>query len=136
MIALGALVLWVLVLIFGWAIQPIDDTVPVEVDPTTELAAVLSARPDLTPPDAIRAQLVECNSLIANDARDFAEPLPALPVDYIYARTPCVGPHNGARVAAAVNIVAVIALVAGWVTISRRFRIDAESHALTPARST
>lgn len=124
-----------LVLIFGWAIQPIDDTVPVEVDPSTELAAVLADRPDLTPPNAIRAQLVVCNSLLANDARDAAEPLPPLPENYIYARTPCVGPHNGSRVAAAVNIVAVIALIVGWVMISRRFRIDAEPETKTPART-
>ncbi len=126
MIAAGALVLWVLVLIFGWAIQPIEDTVPVEVDPASELAAILAERPDLTPPDAVRAQLVHCNSLFANDARDFAEPLPELPPEYVYARTPCIGPHNGARVAAAVNVVAVIALVVGWVMISRRFRLEAE----------
>ena len=33
MIAAAALVLWVAVLVFGWALQPIDDTVPVVVDP-------------------------------------------------------------------------------------------------------
>lgn len=135
-IAAGALVLWVLVLVFGWAIQPIDDTVPVEVDPNTELAAILTARPELTPPDAIRAQLVECNSLLAADARDPAEPLPELPEDYIYARTPCVDPHNGARLTAVVNIVAVIALVVGWVVIARRFRLDTDAVTRPPAQVT
>lgn len=124
MIAAGALVAWVLVLFFGWAIQPIDDTVPVEVDPTSELATILANQPELTPIEAERAQAVQCNSLFASSPRDTAVPLPELPPDYVYARVPCVSPHSGAQLAAIVNVLAVVALVIGWVSISRRFRIE------------
>lgn len=136
MIASGALVVWVLVLFFGWAIRPIDDTVPVEVDPGTELATILANNPELTPIEAERAQLVECNSLFASAPRDLSTPLPELPENYVYVRTPCDSPHSGARLAAAVNVLAVIALVAGWISISRRFRIDEPTPQSQPTAAT
>ena len=119
-----ALVAWVLVLVFGWALQPIEDTVPVVVDPTSELAAVLAENPALTPDDAPRAQLVECNTLFDTAPRDLSEPLPELRTDYVYDRTPCESPHAGARLAAVVNALAVVVMVAGWVWIARRTQPD------------
>jgi hypothetical protein len=123
-IAAGALVLWVAVLLFGWALRPIDDTVPVVVDPSSELAVVLAANPSATPEDAPRAQLVSCNPLVDAAPRDLSDPLPELPVDFVYDRVPCDGPHAGARLAAAANALAVVALIAGWILISRRTQTD------------
>jgi hypothetical protein len=123
MIAAGALVVWVAVLVFGWALRPIEDTVPVVVDPTTELAAILAANPSFTPEDAPRAQLVVCNSLIDSDPGP-SEPLPELRPDYMYDREPCVGPHAGARLAAVVNVLAAVAMIAGWIFVSRRTRTE------------
>ena len=120
MIAAAALVLWVAVLVFGWAIQPIDDTVPVVVDPTSELAVELAENPSATPDDAPRAQLVTCNSLVDGSPRDTSEPLPELRADYVYDRVPCVAPHAGARLAAVANVLAVMVLIIGWIWISRR----------------
>jgi hypothetical protein len=127
-IAVGALVVWVAVLVFGWALQPIDDTVPVVVDPASELAVELAKNPSATPDDAPRAQLVECNSLVDATARDTSQPLPELRADYMYDRVPCKAPHAGARLAALANALVVIALVAGWIWIEKR-----NSHA--PVRS-
>lgn len=124
LIAAIALVAWVLVLVFGWALQPIEDTVPVVVDPTSELAVILAESPALTPDDAPRAQLVGCNTLFDAQPRDLSEPLPELRADYVYDRTPCESPHAGARLAAVVNALAVVALVVGWIWIARRTRPD------------
>jgi hypothetical protein len=117
-------VVWTLVLVVGWAIRPIDDTVPVIVDPDSELAVVLDENPALTPQDAPRAQLVVCNSPLESSARDRSDPLPTLPEDFVYARVPCVGPHAGAQLALVVNVIAIIAFVVGWIWLSRLFRID------------
>jgi len=125
MIAAGALVVWVAVLIFGWALQPIDDTVPVVVDPTSALAVELAENPSATPEDAPRSQLVVCNSLVDAAPRDLSEPLPPLRPDYVYDRVPCDAPHAGARLAAVVNVLAVMVVVAGWIWISRRTRPEA-----------
>lgn len=122
LVAAVALVAWVLVLLFGWALRPISDTVPVVVDPTSELAVVLAENPALTPDDAPRAQPVECNTLFDAAARDVSEPLPVLRVDYVYDRPPCESPHAGARLAAVVNAFAVVVMVAGWIWITRRTR--------------
>ncbi len=124
MIAAIALVVWVLVLVFGWALRPIEDTVPVVVDPTSELAVILAENPSLTPADAVRGQLVQCNSLVDSAPRDLTEPLPELRPDYVYERVPCDGPHASARLAAVANVLAVIAMIAGWIFISRRMRTD------------
>jgi len=132
-IAAAALGVWVLVLIFGWALRPIEDAVPVEVDPDSALAAVLADDPALTPADAIRAQVVECNSLVESPARDESVPLPTLPDDYVYARTPCESPHLGARLAAAVNVLAVAAMVIAWAWIARRFRLDTAAEPMSSA---
>ena len=124
LIAAGALVVWIAVLVFGWALRPIEDSVPVVVDPTSELAVVLAADPSATPADAPRSQVVECNSLVDAAPRDTSQPLPELRPDYVYERIPCDGPHAGARLAAVVNALAVVAFVAGWIFVSRRTRID------------
>ena len=121
-IAACALVVWVLVLVFGWAIRPIEDSVPVVVDPASELAVVLAAAPELTPEDVQRSQLVTCNTLFDSMPRDPGIPLPPLPPDFVYERVPCDAPHAGARLAAIANVLAVGALVAGWIWISRRAR--------------
>jgi hypothetical protein len=136
LIAAVALVVWVLVLVFGWALRPIEDTVPVVVDPTSELAVILAETPSLTPADAERGQLVQCNSLVDSAPRDLAEPLPPLRPDYVYERVPCDGPHAGARLAAAVNALAVIAMIAGWIFISRRVRTDPPTRAPEPEPAT
>ena len=73
--------------------------------------------------DAPRAQLVVCNSLIDSDPGP-SEPLPELRPDYMYDREPCVGPHAGARLAAVVNVLAAVAMVAGWIFVSRRTRTE------------
>ena len=132
LIAAAALVVWVVVLIFGWAVRPIDDTVPVVVDPTSELAVTLAAEPSATPSDAPRAQLVECNSLLDGAARDLSAPLPTLRDDYIYSRTPCTDPHSDARLAAAVNVLAVIAIIGGWIWVARRTSPQPASPASDP----
>ncbi len=132
-IAAIALVVWVLVLVFGWALRPIEDTVPVVVDPTSELAVVLAETPSLTPADAERGQLVQCNTLFDSEPRDLDEPLPTLRPDYVYERVPCDGPHAGARLAAVVNALAVIAMVAGWIFVSRRVRTDPPIRTPEPA---
>ena len=75
-IAAVALVVWVLVLVFGWALRPIEDTVPVVVDPTSELAVVLAENPSLTPADAERGQLVQCNTLFDSEPRDLVRTPP------------------------------------------------------------
>jgi len=132
LIAAGALVLWVVVLVFGWALRPIDDTVPVVVDPTSELAVELAEDPSATPDDAPRAQLVTCNSPVDGTPRDISEPLPELRADYVYDREPCDGPHADARLAALVNILAVLALVGGWIWISRRTRTEPSERSPVP----
>lgn len=111
---------WVLLLVFGWAVRPIDDTVPVVVDPASALAVELAANPSATPADAPRAQLVECNTLFDASPRDLSAPLPELREDYVYERIPCNSPHSDARLAAAVNAVALIVIVIGWIWIARR----------------
>lgn len=120
LIAGGLLVAWIATLVFGWALQPIEDTVPVVVDPGSELAVVLAANPSATPEDAPRSQLVVCNSLFAGAPRDLAEPLPELRVDYVFDRPPCESPHAAARLAAVANVLGIMALVAGWIFLSRR----------------
>jgi hypothetical protein len=132
LIAAGALVLWVAVLVFGWALRPIDDTVPVVVDPTSELAVELADNPSATPEDAPRSQLVTCNSLVDGSPRDTSEPLPELRADYMYDREPCEGPHADARLAAVVNVLAVLALVGGWIWISRRTRTEPSDRSPVP----
>jgi hypothetical protein len=121
-IAVAALVAWVLVLTFGWALRPIDDTVPVVVDPTSALAVELAANPSATPDDAPRSQLVHCNSLVDPLPRNPWEPLPELREDYVYERRPCDSPHSDARLAAVVNALAVVLVVAAWIWIARRER--------------
>lgn len=120
LIAAAALVAWVLVLVFGWAVRPIDDTVPVVVDPDSALAVELAANPSATPADAPRSQLVECNTLFDASPRDLSVPLPELREDYVYERTPCNSPHSDARLAAAVNTMALVVVVIGWIWIARR----------------
>ena len=132
LIAAGALVLWVAVLVFGWALRPIDDTVPVVVDPTSELAVELAEDPSATPEDAPRSQLVTCNSLVEGSPRDMSEPLPELRADYVYDREPCDGPHADARLAAVANVLAVLALVGGWIWISRRTSTEAADPSPVP----
>ncbi|MDG2040398.1 MAG: hypothetical protein GKR86_13700 [Ilumatobacter sp.] len=132
LIAAGVLVLWVTALVFGWALRPISDTVPVVVNPTSELAVELAENPSATPEDAPRAQLVMCNSPVDGSPRDVSEPLPELRSDYVYDRKPCDGPHTGARLAGVVNVLAMLALIGGWIWISRRTRTEAVEQLTVP----
>jgi hypothetical protein len=109
-------------------LRPIEDAVPVVVDPTSELGVVLATAPELTPDDAQRSQVVMCNTLFAASPRDTAIPLPPLRTDFVYERPPCVAPHADARLAAVANALAVAALVAGWIWVSRRARAQGPGH--------
>ena len=132
MIALVALAIWILVLVFGWAVRPIDDTVPIVVDPASALAAEIAVNPATEPSDAPRAQLVVCHSLFHATARDSSEPLPALRADYVYSRPACTNAHTGAQVALVANALAIMAAVGAWIWVSRRSGVTPPSR---PERS-
>lgn len=116
-LALVLIVAWIGVLLFGWALRPIEDTVPVVVDPSGELAEqteaerfdVVSRSPDL--------QLVDCNTLFAGSARDASEPLPRLTDGLTYSRTPCNVAHSDARWAFGLNVIFVVVMLVGWVLL-------------------
>ncbi len=119
LLILAGIVIWALVLVFGWATRPIEDTVPVGIDPAGQLAADLAANPGLFIEDQPVAQLVDCNSLLDTEPRDLAAALPELDAGYRYEREPCESPHRDARLAFAVNVVVIVALLAAWVWFVR-----------------
>ena len=49
-----------------------------------------------------------------------------------YDRKPCDGPHTGARLAGVVNVLAMLALIGGWIWISRRTRTEAFEQLTVP----
>ena len=79
---------------------------------------------------ALRQQLAAGD--LDGAARDLSAPLPTLRDDYIYSRTPCTDPHSDARLAAAVNVLAVIAIIGGWIWVARRASPQPASPASDP----
>jgi hypothetical protein len=132
LITLVAIGVWILVLVFGWALRPIDDSVPVIIDPDSALAGEVAENPAARPSDAPRAVTVECNALVESTAMDGAVTLPDLPPEFVYEREPCQSPWTQARWTAAVNVLALIVVIVLWRKLSAVFRLDLDP---APTRS-
>lgn len=119
-IAFVAVVLHAVLVVALWAVQPLEDNVPVGVDwsPTA-----------LVPPQNERlvSQQVACNSLFASSARP-DEPLPTLvsqpegrqPLEY--QREPCELVQQQARIVFGLDVAFTIAALVGLVWSTRRLR--------------
>jgi hypothetical protein len=97
-------VAWYLVILFAWALKPLEDAVPVGVDPATGKPV---------------SQTVECNTLFAGTAHDGN--LPVLTnLNFEYNRTPCVSVQSDARKIFALDTLVAVVLVGGLVVIALR----------------
>ena len=118
-----SVVWYVLVLVF-WALQPLSDSVPVGIDYTRQPPAPVSVT-------------VECQSLF--DSTPISdEPLPPLkeqpkgapPLDY--QREPCVIVQHQARIVFAIDTAAFVAVLVGFVWLGVRRRRSAPVDQLKP----
>src|SRR4051794_2646323 len=113
-IGLCAAILWyVLVLVF-WALQPLSDSVPVGIDYTKSPPAPVSVT-------------VDCHTLFDSSARsgEALPPLkeqPATAPPLQYQRQPCALVQRQARIVFALDTAAFLAVIVGfgWLTLSRR----------------
>jgi hypothetical protein len=102
-LALGALVVWTLVLILAWAIQPLSHTQVVgfvELD-DGGFERVL--------------ETTECNSLFSSEARDESVALPDFEFGFAFPQPPCEKPHSDARITFVMNAVVIVILLAAWI---------------------
>lgn len=120
-IVAGMAIVWYVCVLVFWALQPLEDSVPVGIDHTRGAPAPVSVP-------------VDCNTLFAGSARD-ASPLPALtpqpqPAPALaYQREPCALAHRQARVVFGLDtVVLVSALVGcGWLAVGKRTRVRESS---------
>lgn len=111
-LASAALVVWYLCVLLLWAVQPLSDAVPIGVDYSLKSPRQVS-------------QVVECNTLFAESARD-SSPLPVLnpqPADkppLTYSREACVDVQRDARIIFALNTVFVAVALIGVFLVVRR----------------
>lgn len=109
-----AVVVWYVVVLAVWALQPLTDSVPVGVDYT------------LQTPKAVSVE-VDCNTLFETSSRGDSA-LPALKAQAVgdpalaFQRTPCAVVHGHARVIFALNTVVFAAVVAVFLWLSIRWR--------------
>ena len=121
--ALATVVWYLLVLIF-WALQPLSDSVPVGIDYTKVPAAPVSVT-------------VECQSLFGS-APLGDEPLPTLKEqpknapELAFQREPCVLVQQQARIIFALDTVAFAAVMVGFVWLSLRRRRSLPVEQLKP----
>ena len=114
LIGVTAAVVWYLVVLIFWALQPLSDSVPVGIDYTKVPAAPVSVT-------------VECQTLFDSAPRSDA-PLPSLKEQpptapaLGYQREPCALVQRQARIVFALDTAAFLAVMAGfgWLTLSRR----------------
>ena len=121
-IAAVGLVGWAAILLFAWALRPIDDTVPVVLDPGGRYGVADEVERARAVAEHPPNQLVRCQTLFDADARDPAEPLPALADGFAYARPPCVEEHTGARLAFGLNALIVALGLAAVAALAVRLR--------------
>ncbi|WP_420450640.1 hypothetical protein [Ilumatobacter sp.] len=119
-VALAVIVGWCAILLFAWALRPIDDTVPVVIDPAGPLADVGPIERARVVADNPRDQVVECLGLFDSAARDDSEPLPALAEGFVYGRAPCDEVHTGARLAFALNSALAVVALGAWIALALR----------------
>ena len=114
LIGMVATVAWYVCVVLLWAIQPLNDSVPVGVDNTLTPAKLVSVS-------------VDCNGLFDSAPRD-GSPLPALKAQpqgkpkLAFQREPCGVVHTHARVVFAIDTAAFVGVVAlfVWLAIRRR----------------
>ena len=87
------LVAWYVCVLFVWALQPLNDSIPVGVEAKSGRAI---------------SQTVECNTLFSGAARS-ADALPTLIKPYAYPRAACSLVHDQARTLFILNTVLVVA---------------------------
>lgn len=109
----GVLLAWYLCVLFLWALRPLEDHIPIGVDPVSHQAV---------------SQTVTCNSLFAGSPRP-NEPLPTLrpllPLtgqQFAYERTPCTLVQHDARLVFALNSLVLLAAAGGLVAVAIRLR--------------
>lgn len=114
-LTLAAIVAWVLVLIFGWMLQPLSDTMIIGFEEPKE--GVFEAVVDTT----------ECNSVLSSTAVDADNIRDDFEFGFDYSRPPCEDVHRDARYALAINVVLILAACAGWYAWVRQKTTTARS---------
>ncbi len=121
LIAAGAVAVWYLVVLIGWAIRPQHDAIPIGIDYDAPVARPIS-------------QKVTCNSLFNGTAHDGA--LPTLRIlkavnapPFRYQRDACTLVQRDARIVFGLDTLGAIAGVGGLVYFAvRKEREPAGSH--------
>lgn len=119
-IAFVALIVHFALVVGLWAVQPLEDSIPVGID----WSPTVASPPE---PQRLLSQDVECNSLFDSSARP-DEPLPVLPVqpqdrpDLAFQREPCELVHSQARIVFGIDVLFTAGALAALVWISRRLR--------------
>ncbi len=123
-IASIGLAVWVAILLFGWALRPISDTVPLLVDPDGPVAQMSPGDRFDAVEAAPESVTFECTTLFDSNARDGAPPVAA--DGFVFERSPCEGPHFDARMALGLNALVVVAAVAVIGFVASRSGDDGE----------
>lgn len=114
-----AVVVWYVCILVVWALQPLNDSVPVGVDYT------------LKSPKAISVS-VECNNLFDSSSRD-GSPLPTLKVQptdapaLAFQREPCALGHGQARIVFLIDTAGFAAVIAFSIWLALRWRRSSPS---------
>jgi len=111
----GAIAIWYVVVLFTWALQPLEDSVPVGVNKDNTPASVT----------------VPCNTLFASSPHDGS--LPVLHnITWEYNRTPCEVVQSDARKIFALDTLVAVVGIAALVSIAVR-RVPERSRQLAIA---
>ncbi|MCU1393816.1 MAG: hypothetical protein JWM34_2244 [Ilumatobacteraceae bacterium] len=110
LLAAGAVAVWYVIVLFGWALRPLHDSIPIGVDPAT-------SRPVSQP--------VTCNTLFAGSAHDGALPtlptlLPLFVGQYEYNRVACDLVQKDARIVFGLDTLGAIVVAGGLVYVALR----------------
>ncbi len=111
-VALVAGLVWLVVLVFAWALQPLSDSMITGYNERESGGF-----------DAV-VVTTECNNLFASEARDSAVALPEFDFGFDFPRPPCEKTQSDARVAFALNIALLLGLLAAWIFAFRGWRAD------------
>ena len=109
-LVLGAAVLWTLVVIFGWLLQPRVDHLIVGVDAANERVKVE----------------IQCEAPIEGSGRDVSVALPPLDDGQAFPHEPCAEQYTEVVVVLASNVIFVGVLVATALWMRRRERESAD----------
>jgi hypothetical protein len=124
LVAAGVAV-WYLIVLFSWAIRPLEDAIPIGTNPATNQAV---------------SKTVECNTLFAGNSHD--GPLPTLPIilplfvgQYEYNRAACDLVQKDARIVFGLDTLGMIVVIGGLLFFALRTSPEPEP-IIAPNRAT